>query len=65
MSAKQRQEAEAMRAKYARVYEVPIEDVRIVYLEDEDAAIGVHGLPTWTLGRSAPKWATDHRVRVW
>jgi hypothetical protein len=64
MSAKQRKEAEAARAKYARVYEVPIEDVRIVYLEDEDAAIGVQGLPTWTLGASDPKRATETYERM-
>lgn len=66
MSARQRQEAEALRAKYARVYDVPIDDVSIVYLEDEDAMVGVRGLPTWTLGRivAPPTWATNHRVKT-
>lgn len=53
MSANQRAEAEALRAKYARCFNVPKDDVEIEFLEDEDARV-FHKtnirLPSWRLG---------------
>lgn len=57
MSANQRRRAEELRAKYARVFKVPISDVQIEYLEGETARVqaapAYPGLPVWTIGSSA------------
>lgn len=61
MSAKQRADAEAMRAKYARCFGVPKEDVEIELLEDEDAAVYHRtdaSFPRWHLGVSQISRAT-------
>lgn len=55
MSTKQRADAEALRAKYARVFGVPKVYVEVELTEDEDALVfanraGWPNLPTWTLG---------------
>lgn len=51
MSSALRHAAEAMRAKYSRVFRVPIDDVRIEYISDCDARIydDAAGSPVWTL----------------
>lgn len=56
MSAKTRADAEALRAKYARAFRVPKEDVVIEFQEDDnyEDAIVFHKtdvrLPRWSLG---------------
>jgi len=62
MSTWQRQKAGALRAKYARVYELPIEQVIVRLLDDEDAEVYAPGLPRWTLGVQPPRWVADHKV---
>lgn len=44
-----RHEAEQLRAKYARVFDVPLETVTIEY-DVDDAAVQAPGLPRWTTG---------------
>ena len=53
MSAKQRAEASKLRERYARVFTVPLADVEIVYLPDDDAVVRAPGLPEWSLGAKA------------
>lgn len=59
MSARQRADAEALRAKYARAFGVPKEDVVIELREDEDASVfhkSDNRLPRWSLGTTeAPR----------
>lgn len=64
MSTWQREAAEKLRRKYASVHQVPIEAVTVRMMEDDDVEVSAKGLPTWTLGTSGPRWATDHRVKT-
>ncbi len=57
MSARQRAEAEELRAKYARSFRIPKEDVVIEFGEDEDASVFHKSdvrLPRWSLGARRP-----------
>lgn len=55
MSKEQRIEAATLRAKYARVFGVPVALVCVDYLEDGEVVVHHcrdHRLPTWSLGKS-------------
>lgn len=68
MSATQREQAEKLRAKYARTFAVPLDTVAVEHEESEDARVSAPGLPVWTLGTQpaeAPAWATNHKVKTW
>jgi hypothetical protein len=55
VSAKVRAEAEALRAKYARCFGVPVSTVTIEWTEDENAIIRHPLGPVWTLGAAQHK----------
>ena len=51
MSSMQRRLAEVLRAKYARVFGLSVDDVRVDYVGDHDARVYAEGCTTvWTLG---------------
>lgn len=59
MSATQRHEAEALRVKYARVFGVPVEDVEVELLHDENARVSHRtdaSMPVWTTGQGIDDW---------
>ncbi len=63
MSAKQRADAEAMRAKYARTFSVAIDNVKLELLEDGDAVayhetLSPSPLPPWRLGSTSAQKGT-------
>lgn len=67
MSERQRADAEALRAKYARTFGVPKAMVEVELLEDEDARVFCrqdHRLPVWTLAPPRAAWATNHKVKT-
>jgi len=57
VSQKQREDAQRLRRKYARLFSLPIDEVHITYLEDEDAEIWSAGCSIkWHLLVTSPRW---------
>lgn len=63
MSAETRARASDLAAKYARVFDVPVEDVTIEFREDDDVEVYVRGVGVvWTL-KNPPYASTLERAR--
>jgi len=63
VSADVRERASVLASKYARVFDVPVEDVTIEFREDDDVEVYVRGIGiVWTL-KNPPYASTMEKAR--